>query len=98
MGSLLFIVAFGVMMGPIAYIQHLIARERLLFTCFFFGTCFITIYFATIRKSTIGTIFSAILEFIAILYYVISYFPMGSTSIRMLSSFGINTARGALHI
>lgn len=35
MGSLLFVFAFGVLMGPVAYLKHLTARERLPFSLFF---------------------------------------------------------------
>ncbi|CAL9730849.1 protein transport protein Sft2p [Monosporozyma unispora] len=98
MGSLLFVLAFGIMMGPVAYFKHISSRERLPFTLFFFFSCFATVYFAAISKSTIMTLIFAIIELVAVLYYAISYFPMGSTGLRMLSSFGVNTARGALHI
>ncbi|CAB4255910.1 similar to Saccharomyces cerevisiae YBL102W SFT2 Non-essential tetra-spanning membrane protein found mostly in the late Golgi, can suppress some sed5 alleles [Maudiozyma barnettii] len=98
MGSLLFVLAFGVLMGPVAYIKHLTSKDRIAFSAFFFGTCIMTLYFATIKKVTILTMISAILELVAVLYYAVSYFPMGASSLRMLSSFGLSTARGALHI
>lgn len=97
-GTLLFIFAFGLLMGPMAYLKHLTSRDRLPFTGFFFGSCFMTLYFATIAKSTVGTIVGATLEVIAALYYTVSYFPMGAAGLRMLGNFGLNTARGALHI
>ncbi|CCC70368.1 hypothetical protein NCAS_0E02980 [Naumovozyma castellii] len=98
MGSLLFVLAFGVFMGPFAYLKHLTSKERLPFTVFFFTTCFLTIYFAAFMKSTILTIPCAVLQLIAVLYYAISYFPFGGTGLRMLSSMGLSTARGALRI
>lgn len=98
MGSLLFVLAFGIFMGPVAYLKHLTSRERLPFTIFFFGSCILTLYFAAVAKSTLLTIPCAVLELIAVLYYAISYFPFGGTGLRMISSFGVNTARGALHI
>lgn len=98
MGSLLFVLAFGIFMGPIAYVKHLTSRERLPFSIFFFATCILTIYFAAFRKSTILTVPCAVLELIALVYYGISYFPFGSTGIKVVSSVGINSARGALHI
>ena len=98
MGTLLFVLAFGVMMGPFKFLKHIVSRERLPFTSFFFISCFTTLYFAAIQKNTILTILCAAVELISVLYYIISYFPMGATSLRMLSSFGMNSARGALHI
>ncbi|GCF00900.1 protein transport protein sft2 [Zygosaccharomyces mellis] len=98
MGSLLFVLAFGVLMGPIAYLKHLSSKERIPFTIFFFGTCLLTIYFAAISKSTILTLPCAILELVAVVYYAISYFPFGAAGMRMMSYAGFNTARGALQI
>lgn len=98
MGSLLFVLAFGVLMGPLAYVRHLTSKERLPFTVFFFGSCFLTIYFAAISKSTILTLPCAVLELIAVVYYAVSYFPFGGTGLRMMSYAGLNTARGALQI
>lgn len=98
MGSLLFVLAFGVLQGPVAYMKHITSKDRLPFTAFFFVTCLLTIYFAAIAKSTLLTIPCAILELIAVIYYGVSYFPFGATGLRMISSVGINQARGALHI
>ena len=98
MGSLLFVLAFGVLQGPIAYMKHLTSRERLPFTVFFFTSCFMTIYFAAFTKSTLLTIPCAVLELIAVIYYAVSYFPFGGTGLRMISSIGVNQARGVLRI
>lgn len=98
MGSLLFVLAFGVLMGPVAYIKHLTSKDRIAFSAFFFGSCIMTLYFATIAKITILAVLSGAVELVAVLYYAVSYFPMGAATLRMLSSFGISTARGALHI
>lgn len=98
MGSLLFVLAFGIFMGPVAYLKHLASKERLPFTVFFFSTCTLTIYFAAFAKSTLLTIPCAVLELIAVIYYGISYFPFGGTGLKVISSVGVNTARGALHI
>lgn len=98
MGSLLFILAFGVLQGPTTYIKHLLSKERLPFTIFFFGTCSLTIYFAAFAKNTILTIVCALLEIVAVIYYTISYFPFGATGLKILSSIGLSQARGALNI
>ncbi|SCV01595.1 LANO_0F12530g1_1 [Lachancea nothofagi CBS 11611] len=98
MGSLLFVGAFGVLQGPVAYAKHITSRERLPFSVFFFTTCFLTIYFAAFRKSALLTIPCAVLELIAVIYYAVSYFPFGASGLRMVSSVGINQARGVLRI
>ena len=98
MGSLLFVLAFGVLQGPIACMKHLTSRERLPFTVFFFTSCFMTIYFAACTKSTLLTMPCAVLELIAVIYYAVSYFPFGGAGLRMISSIGVNQARGVLRI
>ncbi|AMD20482.1 HDL262Cp [Eremothecium sinecaudum] len=98
MGSMLFILAFGVLQGPVAYMKHLTSKDRLPFTLFFFLTCFLTIYFAAFTRSTLLTIPCALLELVAVVYYAISYFPFGGQGLRMMSTFGLSSARGALRI
>ncbi|SCW00115.1 LAFE_0B09780g1_1 [Lachancea fermentati] len=98
MGSLLFVLGFGVLQGPVAYIKHLTSRERLPFSLFFFTTCFLTIYFAAIKKSAILTIPCAVLQLIAVIYYGVSYFPFGGSGLRVISTVGMNQARGVLRI
>ncbi|KAI8941456.1 hypothetical protein NX059_002676 [Plenodomus lindquistii] len=46
MGSLLFLAAWGVLMGPIQYLQHLISGPRLPFTATYFGSIVLTLIFS----------------------------------------------------
>jgi len=98
MGSLLFILAFGVLQGPVAYMKHLTSKDRLPFTVFFFSSCIGTIYFAAFMKSTVLTILFAFMEVVALIYYAISYFPFGRQGLSIISSIGLNQARGVLSI
>ena len=45
-GSVLFLSSWAVLMGPLQYAQHLISGSRLPFTAAYFGSIFLTIYFA----------------------------------------------------
>lgn len=87
MGSLLFVVSFGILQGPNSYIRHLLGRDRILFTAIFFGSVLTTMYCAVVLKSTILTIFSSVIEIFAILYYVVSYFPFGATTLTWFTSY-----------
>ncbi|KAH3902548.1 Sft2p SCDLUD_000127 [Saccharomycodes ludwigii] len=98
MGSLLFVLAFGVLQGPVSYLKHLITKERLPFTAFFFGTCLGTIYFAAFAKATLLTIVFAVLQLFSIIWYAVSYFPFGRQGLTVLTNVGIGQARGALNI
>lgn len=88
LGSLLFVISFGLLQGPVAYFNHLTSASRLPFTVFFFGSVILTIYFSAVLKSTILTLISSILEVFAIVYYTVSYFPFGAQGLRMATAVG----------
>ncbi|KIW06601.1 uncharacterized protein PV09_02316 [Verruconis gallopava] len=142
MGSVLFLASFAVMMGPIAYVQHLLSGPRLPFTAAYFGSIALTLYFsvggnlkptphppATTPKpcnhglilrcmrdsltsppkrsqanvvprprdvtfvqlhSTFLTLIAAIVQTVALIWYLVSYFPMGSTGLRFAAQVGGN--------
>ncbi|KAK3651198.1 Protein transport protein sft2 [Elasticomyces elasticus] len=90
MASVLFLGSWAVMMGPMVYARHLISSERLPFTATYFGSIGLTLYFALGLHSTILTLMSSIVQFVALLWYLVSYFPMGSTGLRFAASFGSN--------
>lgn len=92
LGSILFLTSFAAVMGPLAYLQHLLSGPRLPFTGAYFGSIFLTFYFALGLRSTILTLFSAIIQMICLVWYLVSYFPMGSSSLRVASSFGARRA------
>ncbi|EKG19178.1 Vesicle transport protein Got1/SFT2-like protein [Macrophomina phaseolina MS6] len=90
MGSVLFLASWAVMMGPMQYVQHLTSGPRLPFTAAYFGTIALTLYFALGLHSTILTLISAIAQLICLLWYLVSYFPMGSSGLRFAARFGGN--------
>ncbi|KAK3383867.1 Got1/Sft2-like family-domain-containing protein [Lasiosphaeria ovina] len=92
LGSVLFLTSFAVMMGPWAYLQHLASTPRLPFTAAYFGSLGLTLYFSVGLHSTILTLFSAIVQLACLIWYLVSYFPMGSTGLRLASSFGARRA------
>lgn len=86
-GSLLFVVSFGVLQGPYSYIGHLLLRERIVFTVVFFSSILLTIYSSVVLKSSILTIFTSIIEILAVLYYTVSYFPFGASTLTFFTSY-----------
>lgn len=92
LGSLLFLCSFAAVMGPMAYAQHLVSGPRLPFTAGYFGTIGLTLYFAIGLRSTILTLPCAILQLLCLAWYLVSYFPMGSTGLRLATSFGTRRA------
>lgn len=87
MGSLLFVVSFGILQGPYSYIRHLLSGDRIVFTAVFFGSVLSTLYCSVVLKSTILTIFTSIIEIFAVLYYSISYFPFGALTLTWFTSY-----------
>jgi hypothetical protein len=90
MGSVLFLVSWAVMLGPIQYVQHLISGPRLPFTAAYFGSIALTLYFSLGLHSTLLTFISSIAQLVCLLWYLVSYFPMGSTGLRFAARFGGN--------
>lgn len=88
LGSLLFIISFGVLQGPLNYALHLISPARLPFSIAYFGSIILTLVFSIGMKSTILTIFAAIIQVLAAIWYTVSYFPMGSQSLKFVSRVG----------
>ncbi|KAL2832060.1 Got1/Sft2-like family-domain-containing protein [Aspergillus cavernicola] len=87
-GSLLFLLSWAVLMGPMTYAKHLISGSRLPFTAAYFGSIAMTLYFAVGLHSTLLTLISSIFQLAALLWYIVSYFPMGSTGLQFMSRFG----------
>ena len=87
MGSLLFIVLFGVLSGPVAYTKHLLSALRIPFTAIYFGLVVMTVWSALVLKLTVLVIISSAIELVAVVYYVVSYFPFGAQAITFFSSY-----------
>ncbi|KAL6453297.1 SFT2 Protein transport protein SFT2 [Candida maltosa Xu316] len=93
-GSVLFVVSFGVLQGPYNYMCHLLSRDRIIFTGIFFSSVLLTIYSACILKSSILTVFTSIIEMLAVLYYTLSYFPFGATTLTFFTSYVVGYVGG----
>ncbi|KAK6069724.1 hypothetical protein SCUP234_10479 [Seiridium cupressi] len=91
-GSVLFLCSWAAMMGPMAYVQHLLSGNRLPFTAAYFGSIFMTIYFSLGLQNTVLTLLSAIVQLACLLWYLVSYFPMGSSGLRLATTFGARRA------
>lgn len=59
-GSLLFLLSWAVLMGPLVYAKHLVSGSRLPFTAAYFGSIAMTLYFAIGVSSLISSSLCAI--------------------------------------
>ncbi|KAI8629115.1 SFT2-domain-containing protein [Xylariaceae sp. FL1651] len=91
-GSLLFLCSFAAVMGPKTYVQHLTSGPRLPFTAAYFGSIALTIYFSIGLQKTILTLLSALIQIACLIWYLVSYFPMGSSGLRLATTFGARRA------
>ncbi|KXH59187.1 hypothetical protein CSAL01_10589 [Colletotrichum salicis] len=92
LGSLLFLASFAAVMGPMAYMKHLVSGQRLPFTAAYFGSLGLSMYFSLGLHSTILTLISAIIQLACLVWYLVSYFPMGSSGLRLATTFGARRA------
>lgn len=77
-------------MGPATYARHLISGPRLPFTAAYFGSIGLTLFFAIKLHNTILTLLSIIIQLVSLVWYLVSYFPMGGTGLRFAARFGTN--------
>ncbi|ORY78139.1 Got1/Sft2-like family-domain-containing protein [Protomyces lactucae-debilis] len=91
-GSLLFISSFAALQGPTAYGKHLISGDRIPFTAAYFGSMILTLYFSIGLNNTLLTLISAAVQIVALLWYLVSYFPGGSTGMRFAGGLVVNRA------
>ncbi|KAJ5951233.1 uncharacterized protein N7479_009646 [Penicillium vulpinum] len=87
-GSVLFLISWAVLMGPWTYAKHLTSGSRLPFTAAYFGSIALTLYFAIGLQNLLLTLISSIFQLAALVWYLVSYFPMGSTGLQYVGRFG----------
>lgn len=89
-GSVLFLASWAVMMGPMVYVKHLISEPRLPFTAAYFGSIGMTLFSAIGLRSFLLTLLFSVIQLASLVWYLVSYFPMGSTGLRFAARFGTN--------
>lgn len=94
LGSVLFFLSFGVLQGPVSYINHLSSKERLPFTIVFVTSQVLTIYCAVVLKNTILSLLMGIVEILSILWYTASYFPFGAQTMQWIYGAGARQVGG----
>ncbi|KAI7820717.1 Got1/Sft2-like family-domain-containing protein [Kickxella alabastrina] len=82
--------------GPRAHTRHLLSRERLLFSATYFGSVFFTLFFSAIAHSYLGTLFFVVIQVVALVWYVVSYFPGGSAGLQSTTMTLAGSARTLL--
>ncbi|KAF8474781.1 SFT2 domain protein [Kalaharituber pfeilii] len=91
-GSLLFLASWAILQGPMTYARHLFSQQRLPFTAAYFGAIGGTLWFSIGLKSTFLTLLAVVVQIVALMWYLVSYFPMGSQGLRFASQMGVRRA------
>lgn len=82
-GSILFLVSFGVLQGFQAYMVHLFLGTRIIFTIGFGASIILTIVSSVALKSTLLSILFAAIQLLAAVWYAVSYFPLGRQTLNL---------------
>jgi hypothetical protein len=78
------ICAVGALRGANEQIKHMLDPERLYVSCGFVGTILFTLWAALIKHSYFLTVMASIAQALALLYYQLSFFPMGAEGFRVV--------------
>ncbi|RKP10090.1 Got1/Sft2-like family-domain-containing protein [Thamnocephalis sphaerospora] len=81
LGSIMVMISFALYKGPQAHMAHLISRERLPFTITYLGSMILTLYFSLGLQSFFPTLIAAIVQVIALVWYLVSYLPGGHATL-----------------
>ncbi|KAF9264556.1 ER-to-golgi vesicle protein transport Sft2 [Marasmius fiardii PR-910] len=98
LGSLLVMIGFSVLIGPINHLKHLVSKERLPFTFIYFASLGLTLYFSLGLQSFFGSLIGAIVQVVALIAYVLAYFPGGTQTLRMGGSLALRGAGSLLPV
>ncbi|KAG6916830.1 hypothetical protein DXG01_005215 [Tephrocybe rancida] len=96
LGSLLVMFGFSVLIGPINHFKHLISAERLPFSTVYFASLGLTLYFSLGAHSYLGSLICGAVQVVALVAYVLAYFPGGTSTLRLGGQLALRGAGGLL--
>lgn len=94
MGSIFFLISFGILQGFKAYMQHLFLSTRILFTIVFGVSIILTLVSSLSLKSTVLSMLFAIIQMLSAIWYTVSYFPLGKQTLGLAGSIARNQVDG----
>ena len=83
-GSLTFMGSFGIMKGPKEHLLSMVQPDRMLFTTFYLGSMFATLYLTFSHGGVRGyflVIAASAAQLVALLWYLISFLPGGTAGL-----------------
>ncbi|KAI2798802.1 hypothetical protein BLOT_010783 [Blomia tropicalis] len=97
-GSAFIVLSFAILLGPVNHLKNQFSRDRLPFTLAYFGSLIATLYFAMSVQSVILTTIFALIQVIALVWYVVTYIPGGHSSLMFFSRIAANTVTKTLPV
>lgn len=97
LGSLFTISSFSFLYGPYNHLMHLFSKERLPFTLIYFTTLIGTLYFAMGLQSAILTPIAAVLQVVALTWFVVSYIPGGQAGLSFFTKLCTGFCRSSVN-
>ncbi|KAJ1330711.1 hypothetical protein BSLG_009163 [Batrachochytrium salamandrivorans] len=85
MGSLLFMFSFSLLNGLMAHAKHIFSWDRLPFTASYIGSMMLTLFFAVVKPNHILVIIFCIAQIVCLAWYIGSYLPGGTQSLRWMT-------------
>ncbi|GAA5899645.1 hypothetical protein JCM6882_001174 [Rhodosporidiobolus microsporus] len=98
LGSVLFMVGFAVLQGPLAHLKHIFTPDRLPFTLAYFGSLVATLFFALVKHSYLATLICGLIQLAALIFYFVSYFPGGFQTLQFGSRMALRGAGSLLPV
>ncbi|EIM80180.1 ER-to-golgi vesicle protein transport Sft2 [Stereum hirsutum FP-91666 SS1] len=98
LGSLLVMFGFSVLIGPINHAKHLISKERLPFSIAYLSSLGLTLYFALGPHSYLGSLLCAVVQVVALVSYILAYFPGGIQTLRFGGQMALRGAGSLLPV
>jgi len=92
MGCGLIMSAFAALKGWKAQVSHMMQKERLPFSIGYISSMLGTLYAAMVMHSYLLSIICSAAQVVALLYYVMSYFPGGTAGVKLLLNMMYRTA------
>ena len=86
MASLFIFTSFGFLHGFVSYSKHLFSAARLPYSLWFMGSTAGTLYCALSLHSYLLTVIMSLVQMAAVLVFIASYVPGGTTGISFMSS------------
>ena len=82
LGNLLSLLSTGFLVGPMRQVRNMFHRKRITATFLYLGALAATLGVAFGTGSTIGTLVMVLLQFLALIWYTISYVPFAREMVK----------------